>query len=454
MPVKIIIFGTGDYYKRKRDYLNTFEIVAFADNDLDKHNTYIDGKLVISPDMILSYEYDYICTMSLYEEEIIVQLIESGIQEEKILRYSQIGALENTTKKKKYDYIDGCDIVLITNVADYSGGSMALLNLSIVIKKMGYKCVMLTISDGPLRAEYQRENIAVYEEINLSEKNEPLIDTLRKKQLVICNTIILRPFVEVLQRNNVSVLWWIHESNGFLTSEFKPYHFKVNHNLHVYGVGPKAIELFNKRLHCNEIDNLLYTVKKTEECRESFCKKVVTFSIIGLIADYKGQDIFIDAIKMMPDFDVKRCRFEIIGKKPNNRFTNSIDNAVKENDHIVIIENMSHDDLMAHYSNIDVIVNISRFDTMPTVVVEGMMNKRCCIVSPNTGITNYIENYKDGIILKELKAHELSNTMSWILNNRDKAKEIGLQSYAIYEKYFCENKFEDNVRRIIQNCVK
>ena len=452
--MKIIIFGTGDYYKRKRDYLNLFEIVAFADNDKHKQGLYIDEKPVISPEMISSYDYDYICTMSLYEEEIIVQLVESGVNEDKILRYSQIGILANETKKNRYEYLDDSDIVFITNVTDYSGGSIALFNFSVVIKKMGYKCVVLTICDGQLRSEYQRENIAVYEEINLSEKNDALINALTKKRIVVCNTIILRFFVEVLQRKDVNTLWWIHESMGFLTARFKAYKFIVNSNLHVYGVGPKAIELFNKQLQCTSIDNLLYMVKKVEGCKGAFKDSIVTFSIIGLIADYKGQDIFIESIKLMSDYDLARCRFEIIGKKPNSFYTKNIDNLLKENGDIVIVENMSHDDLMTHFSNIDVIVNVSSFDTMPTVVVEGMMNKRCCIVSPHTGIANYIENYKNGIILKELTAMELSKEMSWILNNQDKAREIGLQSYEIYEKHFCAEIFEENVRRIIHSCIR
>ncbi len=95
----------------------------------------------------------------------------------------------------------------------------------------------------------------------------------------------------------------------------------------------------------------------------------------------------------------------------------------------------------------------SRVDTMPTVVVEGMMQKKCCIVSKKTGISDYIKDMNDGIILNSLNPYELKKKMGWIINNPQQAKQIGINSYDIYKGNFIDTVFEKNVKRIIDECV-
>lgn len=83
---KAVVFGTGVYYQRKkRGILKDFEVIAFADNDITKHGSIIDGKTVISPNEIINLEFDKVIVASQYYPDIAKQLVNLGVPETKIL---------------------------------------------------------------------------------------------------------------------------------------------------------------------------------------------------------------------------------------------------------------------------------------------------------------------------------------------------------------------------------
>lgn len=81
----VIVFGTGNYYKEKEISIKeNYNIICFADNDTKKHGIYYDNKMVIMPKEILEYEFDKILIMSSSFIEITRQLIEIGVNKDKI----------------------------------------------------------------------------------------------------------------------------------------------------------------------------------------------------------------------------------------------------------------------------------------------------------------------------------------------------------------------------------
>lgn len=90
--MRLIIFGTGLYYKNRKgaEALTKNEIVAFLDNDTQKQGSQIDSILIMSPAAIQKLEYDYIVLMSGFQKEMQDQLLEYGIDDEKVLTYEQL----------------------------------------------------------------------------------------------------------------------------------------------------------------------------------------------------------------------------------------------------------------------------------------------------------------------------------------------------------------------------
>ena len=86
---KIIVYGTGNYYKQNEERIKKdYEIVAYADskNYTSKTGDKIDDKVILSPKEISNIVYDYvlICTTFNPGNRIFQTLIKNGITSDKI----------------------------------------------------------------------------------------------------------------------------------------------------------------------------------------------------------------------------------------------------------------------------------------------------------------------------------------------------------------------------------
>ena len=82
---KTIVFGMGSYFEKlKKNIKDNYDIIAFADNDINKVGKIKDGVSIISPDKIPTLNYDKILITSMYFSPICKQLINNGINNDKI----------------------------------------------------------------------------------------------------------------------------------------------------------------------------------------------------------------------------------------------------------------------------------------------------------------------------------------------------------------------------------
>lgn len=78
LKTKIIMFGASNAGKSFISYAqnnNKYEILAIADNDIAKQNTYFYGYPVIAPEKILDFQYDFIMITSAFLLQIQEQLV-------------------------------------------------------------------------------------------------------------------------------------------------------------------------------------------------------------------------------------------------------------------------------------------------------------------------------------------------------------------------------------------
>ncbi len=85
----VLIFGTGNGWEKIKSYLNynNCKIIAFIDNDPFKSGRTIDGCKIISPAEIINFKYDCIMIASQFFDEITNQLLELGVEKDKIFPY-------------------------------------------------------------------------------------------------------------------------------------------------------------------------------------------------------------------------------------------------------------------------------------------------------------------------------------------------------------------------------
>ena len=96
MKQQVVIFGTGTHYLHHKYLLdNTWEVIAFADNDINKIGKKFEGKKVIAAsDLTNNLKYSYIVVATTAKDQVIKQLLGMGISDEKIKVLNCYGLVE------------------------------------------------------------------------------------------------------------------------------------------------------------------------------------------------------------------------------------------------------------------------------------------------------------------------------------------------------------------------
>lgn len=342
-------------------------------------------------------------------------------------------------------------ILLITHQLSRTGAPGALYDLAVLLQKLGYTPDVISLKDGPLRTEYENLGISpivLPELVNNSNLVNSLLDIY---DFIVPNTLACAPLVTFLCHKSENVFWWIHE-NELLFQQIAPYlsDMQLADNIHILSAGKYIQQLVKEYLnHSSEILNI--SIPDTP-CHSVSTHNTIRFAQIGLIDGTKGQEIFLGAILSLPESIRSRCEFFICGDR--NTANPDVLKLILSTSTLVpcihYLDSMDRNTLYQFYDSIDCIVVPSRIESMSAVMIEGFMKEKLCICSDNTGISAYMENGTNGFIFKTNEISELSNTITYIVENYDSMENIKKEGRKIYDTFFSEDCFKNTVKEILR----
>ncbi len=459
----IIVWGTGRLFQRFKEYLFKVNIIKFCDSDKKKQGDNIDGIEIISPDEIVKYEYSYIAIMTYETSDIYQSLIEMQVPDSKILLHSQIFLLQNKQmsvqshkgkilfdewKKKNNNAI-----LLLSHQFSYSGVPVALKNMALSIRDMGYPVLMAAGEGGSFIKELRILGLDYIENVDICYGTECFREMLSHFSVIIVGTFALYRVVETWEKINVPILWWIHETHE------KFYEGKgvlpTNSNIRYLAGGNRVKRIFREHYFNTEIEKLQYYIPDTRREHNENHNLVITVAAIGAIDPRKGQDILLEAIQMLPKEYICKFKFVIVGKVTceDLAFINIIENAKTVLSQIEWIEELQQDELDSCYEDIDVLICASRDDPMPVVVTQAMMHEKTCIVSDEVGQAEFIINRENGLIFKSEDRKSLKEELMWVVDHRECLSMIGKKSREIYDKEFSEEVMKEKLSAIFQRVI-
>jgi glycosyltransferase involved in cell wall biosynthesis len=189
-----------------------------------------------------------------------------------------------------------------------------------------------------------------------------------------------------------------------------------------------AVSSFVKDVHSKYIDeNRITTIPNFYDANEKDIivnkeSKVLPDDFIlfvGALSHYKGADVLIDAFNEIKNRDVKLVMF--IKKYLKLR-------EPKEN--ILIFEDAPRGLILEAYSGCRFVVipSISP-ETFGIVAIEAMSYKKAIIASDRGGLTDIVDNGNTGILVPPNNPKELSNAISYMIENSDTALNMGTAGY-------------------------
>ena len=464
--MKFLLFGTGDYFERYKKWFRREDVAALLDNSPNKQNTIIDGMKVLSPKEGIRLSFDVIVILSFYVKEMSLQLIELGVSEDKIYHFYDLHKLININEfGKPIQYYGSArdliksgieetekKILLLSQDLTLGGPAIALFHAAEVLVKNGKQVVYASMLDGPLRNKLQTAGISVIVDVNLQIETMKDADWIGAFSLILCNTINYHVFLS--ERDvSIPVIWWLHDSLFFYDGIDRDILSRLElTNLRICSVGfvPKqAIQHFLPDL---PVDCLLYGVRDTVghiNRLSNVDNDKVCFVTIGYIESRKGQDILVQAIKMLPDEIREKLVFYFVGQN-SSAMARQLKSETVFMPEVVMTGTVNRERIDEILSEADILICPSREDPMPTVAAEAMMHGVPCIVSDVTGTAAYIQDGIDGFVFACGDVEELATKIAWCVEHKVELPDIGGRSRKIYENHFSIEIFERNLMRIIE----
>ncbi|MCD8183072.1 MAG: hypothetical protein LUE99_08200 [Bacteroides sp.] len=149
----IVIFGTGNYYRRFRRFIDMSKVTAIVDNNPSKWGMLIDGMKISSPDDINYGSVTYVLILVKDTEAIVKQLVSKGVSRECIKDHADIAMLFGIESsvisgddKVAFDdwrqrNLERKKFFILSNEMARSGVPIAMMNLCFILQRMGYSMV-------------------------------------------------------------------------------------------------------------------------------------------------------------------------------------------------------------------------------------------------------------------------------------------------------------------------
>lgn len=462
--MKLLVFGTGEYYQRFKKWIMNEEIVALLDNSPVKQHTVIDDVEVLSPQEGVIRDYDAVIIMSFYIRAMKKQLMELGVSEERIYHFYDLRKLILPGKKRQqiqyYGITEqelrrdaGKTIGLLSTDLALGGTAIALFHMAKALKKQGYSIVFASMMDGPLRGKIEQMEIPVIVDANLQLATMLETEWLTGFYLIICNAI--NYYIFLSERDfQIPVIWWLHDSGFFYDGVDREVLRKISgENLKVLSVGSVPRNALHQVFPEMPVEQLLYGVDDMAgEVVKSSPHEKVRFVTIGFVEERKGQDVLLRAIRLLEKGIRKRAVFYLIGQN-TSLLAEKIREEAQDMPEIVMTGPVDREEIDKILRDADVMVCPSREDPMPTVAAEAMSYGVPCIVSNVTGTAEYIREKDNGLTFESENVEMLAEKIRWCVENQAELERLGIAARQIYERYFSMDVFEKAVGQIVEDTL-
>lgn len=341
-------------------------------------------------------------------------------------------------------------ILLITHQLSITGAPFVLLWMSKFLKDNNYDVTVWSLYDGPLKEDFAKEGC---NPIIIKDDKRSILKLYQESNihydLIICNTVCTYKCVDVLQRFNTPVIWYIHETK-FL-DEFLPSR-------------PDCVELLKSFYNIYTVSDWNATVLKKYNSNikvirngvkdefQSFAplSDHVRFGFIGSIIPVKGIDLLIDAfinvLKQNPS-----ATLDIAGNLYDSNFGNTLKDKTKDIANIRWLGVLQGKEKEEFFHNIDVLCVPSLDEPAGLTLLEGVMMGKVVITTDKTGANYVCKNKENGYIVSAGSVDELTDAINNLCGNRENIPVMQGKSREIYLKTGTITQYEENVLKMIKD---
>ena len=353
----------------------------------------------------------------------------------------------------------GKRVFIMSHLLDMTGAPIVLVSAIPVLRSLGYEVVVLGPSDEGSLPLFLEAGAAVVTRRDCVTSST-LWELASSADFVLANTVVEAPAVSTLNGGFVPVLWWLHDAFAgypFITHKIPK---ELADNVHIAAVGSHATAAMHSVRPKFKVEQLIYGLP--DYARESFPRYDLSyvggrplFVTVGSMEMRKGQDIYCEAIRLLPPEVREKASFLFVGKASDRDVSAHVHALTEQFPHNVFYrKRLERPEIKSLMEQCTCIVCASRDDPMPTFVTEGLIFGKPSIVSEHTGTAGLITEGVDGFVYRNDDPVQLSKVLAHAIEHPDQLAAMKADCRKLYERYYTNEAYVSTLVRLIRELTE
>jgi O-antigen biosynthesis protein len=350
-------------------------------------------------------------------------------------------------------------LLFVSHDLSLSGAPMMLFHAATWCQQKGIFVQMIAAKDGPLREKLIAEGIPVVIDPLLETGHESFVRFAGDFECIIANTIHTSAVVRVLKDEKTPIVWWVHEPGSV-----------GEHYLREDAKLRAAMPLADLLLAPSESTATVYRryTDQPVKCLRNAIPDLglgpagdnvaktrpLRFLLLGSIEPRKGQDVFVEAVALLPTELQQAAEFQIAGRILDPDFWPKVESVAKKLRNFSVKGALSHAEAIDLIRQADVIVSASRDEAMPTVtILEAMSLGKALIATVVGGAQEVLIEGENALLVTPDVPDALAGAIRRLIEDPALAGELGKRARATYEKNFTMERFGGEFCQLIEEAI-
>ncbi|HWM25107.1 MAG TPA: glycosyltransferase [Chthoniobacterales bacterium] len=343
---------------------------------------------------------------------------------------------------------DKLDLLFVSHDLSWSGAPLILLHMAKWCKAQGLFVAVMSPKDGPLREEFFKAGIPLLVDPLITTGHPSFTAFAREFDCVVASTIFGAPIVRAVKSAGIPHLWWIHEGRV------------AQHYLDTDPVLRGTLGMADLIVTPDTRSSLVYQPYADRPVRvmsygipdplpklESAVPRKtgpLKFLLLGTIEQRKGQQVFLEALKNLPEDVLKDAHFQIIGRPHDPAITSEVMAAARDSSYLTYGEGVSPAEALALIWDTDVMVCSSWDETGPLILMEALALEKVILSTSVGAVAEILSAEEDGLFFTPGDSAALAAAIQRLVREPDLVKRLRGNSRKGFEKYFTFDRFGES----------
>ena len=352
--------------------------------------------------------------------------------------------------------VKGKRVFIMSHLLDMTGAPIVLVSAIPVLRSLGYEVVVLGPSDEGSLPLFLEAGAAVVTRRDCVTSST-LWELASSADFVLANTVVEAPAVSTLNGGFVPVLWWLHDAFAgypFITHKIPK---ELADNVHIAAVGSHATAAMHSVRPKFKVEQLIYGLP--DYARESFPRYDLSYAggrplfvTVGSMEMRKGQDIYCEAIRLLPPEVREKASFLFVGQAADKEMMDSVRALTADYpENVYYCKRLTRDEIKSLMEQCTGLVCASRDDPMPTFVTEGLIFGKPSIVSEHTGTAGLISEGRNGFVYHNDDPQQLAVLLEHAIEHPEELASMRTECRKMYEQYYSKEAFEQTLRAAVED---